>query len=205
MASKFVYDAARRPSPFVLRAISQLRVGSDPPVAIDVGAGFGRHSFLLAMLGFEVVAIEQRGQLAKRIRSLAKLNRLAIRVAARDALAYIPRRSIDLVCIVNLLHHLPRGPARRMVECHREMTAPGGVHVAVAFTVGPPDPGVGHAFRPGELRTLYDGWEIREYREWVERPLRYGAPKASRHPFAAIIARRPFESRATRRSKKPLA
>ncbi len=203
MASKFVYDGARRPSPYVLKAASQLRVGSDAPLAIDVGAGFGRHSFLLAMLGFQVIAIERDRQLATRIRSLAKLNRLAIRVAARDALAYVPRRSIDLVCIVNLLHHLPRGLARRMVERHREMTAPGGVHVAVAFTVGPPDLGVGHAFGPGELRTLYEGWEIREYREWVERPLRYGGPRALRHPFAAIIARRPLESRAGRRSKNP--
>jgi SAM-dependent methyltransferase len=183
------YHANLRPDGFVRRGLDRVAKRA-PREACDVGAGIGRHSILLAVLGYRVLAIEHDRETASRLRRLARELDLPIRVAGSDATAVRFRRGLGFVCVTNLLHHLGRDAGRRLIARLRDATAVGGVHVVTVFTDRRPQQAVRSPFRPGQLRAMYRDWDILEYREWTTRPLRFGGPVAVRFPYAAVIARR---------------
>ena len=78
--------------------------------ALDIGAGVGRISLLLASKGIEVVALDNSSVMLDRITrsaAKAKLTKRITTVHSQSSVIPLPDRSCDLVVCFGLLEHLP--------------------------------------------------------------------------------------------------
>lgn len=87
--------------------IEMLREHPAPLHVVDVGAGSGRSSLLLAMLGHRVTVVEPSPPLCERIAYAAEKFRvpLEIYVVTGEEMHRIPDRQVDLVIFNSSLHH----------------------------------------------------------------------------------------------------
>ncbi len=172
------------PSPFVRTWVAQLAASGLRGRALDVAAGRGRHSLVLAAAGYSVVAVDIQIERLIEARSAARAAGLRVAPCCAD-LTRFPLRPSTFALIV-----CTRYLDRALFPALREALVPGGVLLYETFTDrqlqygrGPRSPE--HLLRLGELRTLVDGLEILFDEEIVE-------PEA----VARVAARRPIcESR----------
>ncbi len=148
-------------APLTFLASLAARIG--PGDALDIGAGSGRHSRLLASLGWRVTAIDWSAE------ALAMLPDRVTRIQADlEAGEYeIEPGRWDL--IVDTCYWQPS-----LVPAILAGVRPGG-HVAMAIPLaGSMNPA--YTVNPGELARLFDGWMIEHSHE---------------DRFAEIVARKP--------------
>lgn len=153
-----------------------------PGRALDLACGMGRNALYLARAGWQVDAVDASAA------GIAKLARFAeeagvvvnaIHVAAESF--PIEPQAYDLALVA---FYLDRALLRRM----RPGVRPGGLAVAqIHLAGGPPDArprNPAFLLAAGELRTLFEGWEVLHYAE--------REPEMPGHRRAAeIIARAP--------------
>jgi SAM-dependent methyltransferase len=167
------------PSAFVTEWIGRLTAGGRPQRALDMAMGQGRLAALLARHGFRTFGVD------------VKINavREAVESAARDGLTVhgwcadltmhpLPTAAFDLVVVTRYLQ-------RDLFPSLRAAVRPGGCIVYETFTVRQRALGVGptspeYLLEPGELRGLFDGWDV-VFSEEVESP----------EAVARIVARKP--------------
>jgi SAM-dependent methyltransferase len=136
---------ADEPSAFVRRLVVRHASGDR---ALDLGCGEGRHSILLARMGWRVWAVDYEPMaLARARRKVAAAGcRARVRFREADALA-LPFRpgSFDLVVDSGCFHHIVQADWPRYRSEVRRVLRPGGTFVLTVFTTG---------FRhyPGEVR-----------------------------------------------------
>lgn len=140
-------------SPFIVRWVKRLRL--DFPVAglaLDVAAGRGRHTRVLADAGFHAVGIDRdMAALADARRAHPEAARCSLVAADLTALVLPPGR-FQVVVVSRYLDRL-------LFEVILASLVPGGALVYETFTTrqlelarGPRSPA--HLLNPGELRTL---------------------------------------------------
>jgi len=156
-----------------------------PGRAADLACGAGRHALFLAERGWQVVAIDGSRVGLDRMLEQARRRGVEAGIEARtddlesDSFTLEPD-SFDLVCDFYFLHRPLFAQIRRAVR-------PGGLFVA-AIHVEEEGGEAPHSFllRPGELRSLVEGWG------WEVVHAREGSSTETghHHATAEIIARR---------------
>lgn len=159
---------------------------------LDLGAGFGRHSLFLAYKGFGVTAVELEQDRLERIKSQSEKLGVPVITIQGDVAHFEPEESYDVVLSTMVLHFLNQESVHKAVAVMQGHTNPGGLNVVSVYTSENPSGLRSYLFAPGELKKIYEGWEILEYEEGlgpeIENP-KDGGP--SRRFSAKLIARRP--------------
>ena len=146
------------PEPFVIEMLAMLpqRRG----IALDVAAGRGRHSIVLARARFLVVAIDYSQNAMRTLASVAHAERLPIYPVVADLSDFpLKHQCYDAIVDVNFLD-------RALIPDLRLALKPGGALIFDAYTRRQ-----SHTRSPqfmlaeGELRELLAGMEIVRYRE----------------------------------------
>lgn len=142
-----------------------------PGKALDLGCGGGRNSLYLNQKGFDVTAWDKNPM------SIAKLNR----IIETEGLSNIVTAEVnlneltfdgeyDFILSTVVMMFLERSTIPGLIANMQRCTKPGGYNLIVAAmdtedfpcTVGFP-----FAFKEGELRNYYEGWELVKYNEDV--------------------------------------
>lgn len=176
-SSDYIYG--REPARFLVDNVGLLPTSGR---ALDVAAGEGRNAVFLASLGLEVEAVDISEVGLAKARELADEAGVAITTIVADLSDYsITPESYDVVVVINYLQ-------RDLIDDLRAALKPGGVVVYETYTVAQLDiPGAHHMRReyllePGELRAMFEGFEILEYRETAD----------DHQAVASLVARKPI-------------
>jgi len=167
------------PSPFVAEWIGRLTAGGRPQRALDIAMGRGRHAVLLARHGFRTFGVDVKIDAVREAIESAARDGLAVHGWCADLTMYpLPPAAFDLVVVTRYLQ-------RDLFPSLRAAVRPGGCIVYETFTVRQRALGVGptspeYLLEPGELRGLFDGWDV-VFSEEVESP----------EAVARIVARKP--------------
>jgi len=159
-----------KPEPFVLEMLPRLPRG----LALDVAAGRGRHSLILARAGMRVIAVDHSRVGIATLASIARLQDLAVSPVVADMTQFpLRQESFDVILNVNFLE-------RELVADFKRALKIGGALLFDTFLI---DEAANHRhilnprflLEHGELRRLLGGLDIVEYREGLTA---YGDPAA---------------------------
>jgi tellurite methyltransferase len=163
------------PEPFVLEMLPLLPRG----LALDIAAGTGRHSLLLARSGFTVHSIDFSIPGMMHLGATAAAEHLRVRPLVADLEIYpLPRARYDAILNTTFLD-------RELIARLKAALKVGGALAFETFLIDQAE--IGHPHNPAfmlrhyELRALLDGLEIVRYREGLtvypdgERAWRAGA------------------------------
>jgi tellurite methyltransferase len=149
------------PEPSVVEWLELLPRGR----ALDVAAGTGRHSLMLARAGFKVVAIDYAEAALSTLQSIARAERLSVFSLAADLSTFpLPRERFDAILNVNFLD---RALMPRLVDALR----PGGALLFDTFLID--QAATGHPRNPDfmlqhyELREMLGAMDLVRYREGI--------------------------------------
>jgi len=139
--------------------------------ALDIGSGYGRNALWLAEHGFDVTAVDLSPVAIGQLTAKAKTLGISITAKAEDVRNIELTNPYDAILIFFVLHHLLDREARRLIHCLQEFTSVGGLNLIATFTADGDfyraKEDTKNRFFPklGELKEIYAGWEILEYRE----------------------------------------
>lgn len=172
MANHVVVDRTQ-PNPYITALLKYKKSGK----LLDLGAGHGRHAIYFAQQGFVVTAAEPSPGLCSVVLDRAKAADLQIAVIQATIDAFQSSSRYDVIVCAMVLHFLNQQEVQSAITMMKDLTMAGGLNVISAYTdqnkVGfMKDNPYGHEkylLKLGELRNLYDGWNILEYSEdWTE-------------------------------------
>ncbi|MDF7760518.1 tellurite resistance methyltransferase TehB [Kosakonia cowanii] len=151
----------------VLNAMNYITPGK----ALDLGCGNGRNSLYLANRGFEVTAWDKNPNSLsnlQRIREAEGLNNLHIDSVDLNSLSFEGEYNFILSTVVMMFLEAKTIPG--LIANMQRCTRPGGHNLIVAAMDTadfPCNVGFPFAFKEGELRGYYAGWELLKYNEEV--------------------------------------
>jgi tellurite methyltransferase len=165
-------------SPFVADWIPKL-ARDQSSRALDLAMGRGRHALALARNGFQTFGVDVKLDAVRDAVGAAAVEHLTVRGWCADLTMFpLPPAAFDLVVVTRFLQ-------RDLFPSIRGAIRPGGYVIYETFTVlqralgvGPTSPD--HLLEPGELRALFDGWDVLFDEEVT-------APEA----VARLVARKP--------------
>ena len=167
------------PSPFVVEWLPRVAADLKPNrTALDLAMGRGRHAQLLARAGFRTFGVDMKLDAVRDAIQRARADALVVRGWCADLTQTpLPRGVFDVVLVTRYLQ-------RDLFPSIRGLLKTGGVVLYQTFTVNQRQLGFGpaspdHLLQPGELRRLFEGFEVLFYEEVL-------APEA----VARIVARR---------------
>jgi tellurite methyltransferase len=153
------------PSPFVVAWATRLaREGLAGGRALDLAMGHGRHAVALARAGWRAFGVDITAGAVRDGVSAAAAEGFVVLGWCADLTAHpLPRERFDLIVVTRYLQ-------RDLFPSIREAVAPGGFVVYETFTTAQCALGTGprsadHLLEPGELRRLFDGFDVRFYEE----------------------------------------
>ena len=140
-----------------------------PGKTLDLGCGNGRNSVWLAAKGFDVTAWDKNPNSINNLQTIKAaegLDNLEIAINDLNMLSF--EGHYDFILSTVVMMFLEPQTIPRLIANMQRCTVPGGYNLIVAAmdtedfpcTVGFP-----FAFKEGELRHYYDGWEILKYNE----------------------------------------
>jgi SAM-dependent methyltransferase len=184
--------------PSSLLAQQTLRVLADRPHgrALDIGAGEGADAIRLALLGYEVDAVELSPVGAEKIRHFAKEAGAKLRVTVADAQHYKTEGLYDVIICNGVLHYVADKDS--VITLMQDATSENGINVISLWSTCTPVPEC-HEFVP-IYSDAEDGVVISRYKEWPKEFIYFERDKpeaahsdlpAHRHSHIKFIARKP--------------
>ncbi len=176
------------PRQLVLDALHCVKEGS----ALDLGAGYGRHSLLLASKGFKVTAVEPQSEMLKSLKQKAEKLGVSIRAKQADVRNFDGLgEEYDLVLSTMVLHFLSNHEeAVEAIDAMQKMTAKGGVNVICAYTDKSQTGLRPYLLNAEELRKSYSTWEILAFNELEGADIKIdGSDKGKKVYRVELIAR----------------
>jgi rhodanese-related sulfurtransferase len=171
------------PSSFLVDNFNLLKRG----LALDLAMGQGRNAIYLATRGFDVDGVDVDPEKVACARTASRRLGAPIRAIVgnvEDGTYILPLEAYSTISVFNYLH-------RPLFKDIRGGLVPGGVVVYQTFTTEqarlgkPTNPDF--LLEPGELKRVFEDWEILTYRELIG-PARSGGPDRA---VASIVARKP--------------
>lgn len=133
-----------------------------PGRALDLGSGEGADAIRLALMGWEVTAVELTATGADKIRAFADEAGARLRVLRADVTHWDTPEVFDLVICNGLLHYVE--DKRRLCQSMQAMTVPGGINAVALWSSFTPVPAC-HRVVPtypdserGEVVSAYGTW-----------------------------------------------
>jgi SAM-dependent methyltransferase len=166
-----------------------------PGRALDVGAGEGADSIRLALLGYEVDAVDASAVASEKIERFARRARVRVNVLNADVLATELRDEYDVVLCNGVLHYIE--DKAKLLRQLQGATAPGGVHAISLFTDYTPLPACHRVVdvfcdrEDGVVNEAYRSWG--RLAAWAERnklETKHPGFEAHRHSFVKILAQK---------------
>mgnify|MGYP000882237464 FL=1 len=151
----------------VLNAMNYITPGK----VLDLGCGNGRNSLYLVNKGFDVTAWDKNPNSLsnlQRIRDAEGLNNLHIDSVDLNSLSFEGEYDFILSTVVMMFLEAKTIPG--LIANMQRCTKPGGHNLIVAAMDTadyPCNVGFPFAFKEGELRNYYAGWELLKYNEEV--------------------------------------
>jgi len=167
--------------------------------ALDIGAGEGTDAIRLAMLGYEVDAVEVSTVGAKKIECFAEEAGVndKVRVVASDVQDFIPNGPYDVIICNGVLHYVEN--KQSVIDLMQQETCPGGINVISLWSDYTPVP------HYHELVPVYsdreDGVVTKSYKEWHKEFIYFERDKTEsahsdlpshRHSHIKLIASKPI-------------
>jgi SAM-dependent methyltransferase len=184
--------------PSSLLAQQTLRVLASRPQgrALDIGAGEGADAIRLALLGYEVDAVELSAVAAAKIERFAEQADVKVNVTVADAQQYKPDGLYDVVVCNGVLHYIEHKDV--VISRMQKATCDGGINVVSLWSDHTPIPEC-HEFVPVHS-DAEDGVVISRYKAWSKEFIYFerDKPEAAhsdlpphRHSHIKFIARKP--------------
>ena len=164
--------------------------------ALDVGAGEGSDAIRLALLGYDVDAVEVSKVGAEKIERFAAEAGAKVRVIASDVQDFVPDESYAVILCNGVLHYVE--DKRRVIKLMQDATWPGGINVISLWSNYTPVPEC-HEFVP-VYADDENGVVTSCYREWRKEFIYFERDKAEtahsdlpahRHSHIKLIASKP--------------
>lgn len=165
---------------------------------LDFGCGSGRNSLYLQKQGFDVTAFDKNTNSIATLESIVESeNLVSIKTSVADATHIDINETYDLVISTVVLMFLDGESIPDIMSKIQQSTNPSGYNLIVTAMDSSDYPMSAHdlpfdfGFKPGELASYYDGWNIIKYNEDVGHLHRLGKdgnPIALR--FATLVAQK---------------
>jgi SAM-dependent methyltransferase len=168
--------------------------------ALDLGAGEGSDAIRLALLGYEVDAVEVSIVGAAKIKQFAKEAGAEVRVTVADVQDYQPEGLYDVIVCNGVLHYVKDKDT--VISLMQEATCDGGINVISLWSTHTPVP------ECHDLVPVYsdpeNGVVTTRYRDWPKEFIYFEPDKPDaahadlpphRHSHIKFIARKPRQLR----------
>ncbi|MBC1187560.1 tellurite resistance methyltransferase TehB [Kluyvera sichuanensis] len=151
----------------VLYAATQVAPGK----TLDLGCGNGRNSLYLAANGYDVTAWDKNPMSIQNLLSIREAEGLEnLQASVKDLNTLTIDGEYDFILSTVVMMFLESSTIPRLIPNMQRCTKPGGYNLIVAAmdtedfpcTVGFP-----FAFKAGELKNYYEGWDLLKYNEDV--------------------------------------
>ena len=150
--------------------IEALETITQPCKVLDLGCGRGRNALYLARKGFDVTAVDYNQASLDILQEVMEAEDLDLQVGTYDINSASLIQDYDWIISTVVFMFLQKDRVPAVIHNMQERTKPGGYNLIVAAmdtadypcTVGFP-----FAFKEGELRRYYEGWERVKYNEDV--------------------------------------
>ena len=180
-----------------MHLLEELR-GQPPGAALDIGAGEGSDAIRLAMLGYEVEAVELSSIGAAKVQRFAREAGVGdlINVLNIDARKFRADRQYDVVICNGVLHYI--ADKRHLITLLQDSTVAGGYHAIALWSNMSPVPNCHRTVdvypdaEDGVVMKMYEGWKV--HGPWFEHnkvDLSHPSPDLHRHSHIKFIARKP--------------
>ena len=142
-----------------------------PGKTLDLGCGNGRNSLYLAANGYDVTAWDKNPMSIQNLLSVREAEGLEnLQASVKDLNTLSFDGEYDFILSTVVMMFLEASTISRLIDNMQRCTQPGGYNLIVAAmdtddfpcTVGFP-----FAFKTGELKNYYEGWELLKYNEDV--------------------------------------
>jgi tellurite methyltransferase len=193
---RYATDHDAYPYSLLTQQTLRLLSGRSPGRALDLGAGEGSDSIRLALLGYQVDAVEISAVAAGKISRFAADADVEVRVTVADIREFVPGGQYDVVICNGVLHYLDE--KEQVVTRIQEATLPGGIDVISlwsTFTAVPACHDSAPVFcddEEGVVTKLYQGWRKElVYFEREKMETSHSDLPSHRHSHIKLIARKP--------------
>jgi len=184
------------PSSLLTQQTLRLLADRTPGRALDIGAGEGSDAIRLALLGYEVDAVEVSKVGAEKIERFAVEAGARLRVIASDVQDFVPDESYDVVVCNGVLHYVE--DKNLVIKLMQDVTWPGGINVISLWSDYTPVPEC-HDFVPvyadkenGVVTNCYQKWRTEFiYFERDKSETSHSDLPAHRHSHIKLIVSKP--------------
>ena len=159
-----------------------------PCKTLDLGAGKGRHSLYLSLLGFDVTSIDYNAEFLHELTDISIKEQLDINVIDHDIAKANIKGSYDFIFSTAVFMYLNPTRIQSIISNIKQQTHLNGYNLIVsalnATKHGRPLIPLPFTFIEGELKDYYEDWKIISYTENIT---------ASPYPYAMILAQKVSE------------
>ncbi len=161
---------------------------------LDVGCGEGQNAIYLARQGYSVDAFDLSEHAIKKVKDRCEVERIELNCFCADLTKHRFNQNYDVIISFGTLHFVGKSEWKKFICEAKKHTNAGGIHIMQLFTDVVPASediapfAVGLA-KEGEIKELYDGWEILQFKSYVFEDEHPGVPKHL-HASNKIVARK---------------
>jgi tellurite methyltransferase len=194
--NRYALEPDAHPRSLLTQQTLRLLRGRGPGRALDIGAGEGSDSIRLALLGYEVDAVEMSAVGAKKIEYFAAQAGVEVRVIAGDIKDFILNGRYDVIICNGVLHYV--ADKNSVITLMQQATREGGLNVISLWSTFTPVPAC------HEIVPVYaddeDGVVVSSYAAWLKEFIYFERDKSEaahsdmpghRHSHIKLIARKP--------------
>jgi SAM-dependent methyltransferase len=195
-SGRYALDPDAHPRSLLTQQTLRLLRGRPPGRALDIGAGEGSDAIRLALLGYEVDAVELSPVGAKKIECFAREAGVKVHALVTDIRDFTPDGSYDVIVCNGVLHYIQ--DKRAVVELMQRATWPGGLNVISLWSTYTPVPDCHeHVLvycddEQGVVTSSYESWSTEFiYFERDKAETAHSDLPAHRHSHIKLIASKP--------------